>query len=59
MGIAPTSDQIKKYREELTKCVKPSLSEGLTVGTIDFNIRTEDRGWREQVQNEQRGYRKP
>ncbi|HUV13915.1 MAG TPA: hypothetical protein VMY18_09725 [Acidobacteriota bacterium] len=55
MAIAPTPEQVKKYRKELTDCLKQSLPEALTVGAIDFQIKTRDEGWHERVQAPAKG----
>lgn len=59
MAIAPTSEQVKKFRKELSQCLEKSLPEAMAVGVIDFRIKTRDEGWHERVQSDQRGYSKP
>jgi hypothetical protein len=59
MAIAPTPEQVKQYRKELTGCLNQSLPDTMKVGAIDFQIKTRDEGWHERVQSGQRGYSKP
>jgi len=59
MAIAPTPEQVKQYRKELTGYLNQSLPDTMKVGAIDFQIKTRDEGWHERVQSDQRGYSKP